>query len=394
LLAVALWWIAEGETVAPRVQVFGLTFAAASVVLLGCATASIYRFAATCDTYSGFYAALGLAGGCGLAAIASWPSLTNTRARRATAFITLGLALVALAAAINPSCLKGPYAAIDPRLGAIWFSRISEVQSPFALAPQEPGNFLAGYCYAVLAAMGAIAASFLVARSERRATLTVAAFAVAALAVTSFEVRGLAFAQMYALPALAAFVVIAVTRFHLSKAVGAVTMIVALFAASDASFALAGHAIQTSLPKNRQFDAVQDSWMDACLAKKDFAALASLPAGRVLGLVDQGPYILLYTQHSAVGGPYHRDAAGILDTYAAFTGTAAQSAAIIARRGIDYVAICKPAPDYAFYREHDAGKGVLSLLAGGQKIAWLEPVVPTAPTGKVEIYRVLRDRLP
>ncbi|MGA9795481.1 MAG: hypothetical protein WBQ17_08085 [Rhizomicrobium sp.] len=390
VLVVAAWWIIDGAANAARIRAFGLTFAAASVVLLGGATASAYRFAATCDTFSGFYALLGLAGGCGLAAICSVPALNQSKARRIAAFVGLGAALVALAAITAPLCLKGPYAAVDPRLGPIWFSRIAEVQSPFTLAPQAPGDFLAGYCYAVLATLGAIAAVFLVERQERRAAAAIAAIALAALAVCSVEIRGLEYAQMYALPGLAGCVFLCISRFRLSKAVGAVTTIVALFAASDASFALAGHSIQTSLPKSKQFDLLQESWQSDCLAKADFRTLASLPRGRVLGLVDQGPYILTYTHHAAVSGPYHRDASGIIDTYDVFTGAPAKSAGILARRGIDYVAVCKPAPDYAFYRAHDRGRGILSLLARKQKIAWLEPI-PSHDPGKIELYRV---RLP
>ena len=134
--------------------------------------------------------------------------------------------------------------------------------------------------------------------------------------------------------------------------------------------------------------------MDDCLKPASLQNLAALPAGRVLGLVDQGPSILAYTHHSAVGGAYHRNAAGILDTYAAFTGTPTQSAAIMARRRIDYIAICKPAPDYSFYRAHDAGTGLLSILAKGQSIAWLEPISSKDSSGKVELYRVLRSQLP
>jgi hypothetical protein len=64
----------------------------------------------------------------------------------------------------------------------------------------------------------------------------------------------------------------------------------------------------------------------------------------------------------------------------------------MARRGIDYVAICRPAPDFAFYRAHDGGKGVLSLLAGGKRVAWLEPL-PSKGPGKIEIYRIRKDAL-
>ncbi len=394
LLVVALWWILDGETIAPRIRIFGLVFAAASIVLLAGATAYAYRFAASCDTFSGFYAALGVAGGCGLAILTVGPAFLQTRTRRGFAIAGLGVAMAALAASLNPICLMGPYGAVDPRLGAIWFSRISEVQSPFVLVREEPGNFLAGYCYAVLAVIAAGAAVLLVEHSERRAALTSAALAAMALLVTSVEVRGLPFALLYALPGLAAFVVIGVTQLRLSKALGPVVLVASLFAASDASFALVGHSIQTSLPTNRQFDRVQDVWMDDCLKPSALRSLATLPPGRVLGLVDQGPSILAYTPHSAVGGAYHRNASGILDTYAAFTGTPAQSAAVIARRKIDYVAICKPAPDYSFYRAHDGGKGVLSVLAEGQRIAWLEPISSKSAPGKIVLYRVLRNELP
>jgi hypothetical protein len=266
------------------------------------------------------------------------------------------------------------------------------VQSPFVLAPQAPGDFLAGYVYAALASLAAIGAIFLVERQNRHTAIVVAAFALSALLVTTFEVRGLAFAQMFALPSVAAFVVLTISRLNLSGVRAAFATVVALFVTSNASFAVAANAIETSKPVDRRFGAVQESWHKACLAQEDFGTLAALPKGRVLALIDQGPYILAYTHHSAIGGPYHRDADGILDTYAAFTGTPMQSAAIMARRGIDYVAICRPAPDFAFYRAHDGGKGVLSLLAGGKRVAWLEPL-PSKGPGKIEIYRIRKDAL-
>jgi hypothetical protein len=45
-------------------------------------------------------------------------------------------------------------------------------------------------------------------------------------------------------------------------------------------------------------------------------------------------------------------------------------------------------------RAHDGGKGLLSLLATGRKIAWLEPMPSNVSSGKVELYRVLRSRFP
>ena len=88
------------------------------------------------------------------------------------------------------------------------------------------------------------------------------------------------------------------------------------------------------------------------------AVLRSLPRGRVAGFVDAGPAILAYTPHSAIAGPYHRDAAGILDTYEIFAGKNPRP--VLDRRGIDYVMTCRGSPDWAFY---GAQSGLLAGLA-------------------------------
>jgi hypothetical protein len=96
--------------------------------------------------------------------------------------------------------------------------------------------------------------------------------------------------------------------------------------------------------------------------------------------VDQGPAILAYTGDAVIAGPYHRDAAGILDSYAIFTG--ARPRAILQRRGIDYLMTCRAAPDWEFYR---ARGGLIAGLAAGQVPDWL---TPAGKSGDVEVYRI------
>ena len=110
--------------------------------------------------------------------------------------------------------------------------------------------------------------------------------------------------------------------------------------------------------------------------------LAAQPVGRVAGFVDQGPAILAYTKHAAIAGPYHRNQEGILDTYDIFAGTDAQ--AILQRRGIDYLMICRAAPDWDFYRQHG---GLVAQLATGQVPEWLTPL---GKSGEAELYRINR----
>jgi hypothetical protein len=110
----------------------------------------------------------------------------------------------------------------------------------------------------------------------------------------------------------------------------------------------------------------------ACGEEPAMAALKSLPPGRVAGFVDQGPAILAYTPHSAIAGPYHRDAAGILDSYEIFTGKNPRA----------YVMTCRGAPDWDFYR---AQGGLVAELAQNRKPDWL---TPAGRSGDVEVYRV------
>lgn len=385
LLAVCATWIAKGKAVAPALRAFGGTFALACAILLGGATAAIARSTPACDMFSGFYAALGIAGGCGLAALGFVPRIAATIQMRVVAIVGLGAALLGLAAVLNPVCLHGPYGAIDPRLDAIWLSRVDEVQSPLYLLRVKPEYFIAGYCYAVFATLAAFAAVFFV--RDRAAAALLAAMALAALAVSTFQVRGIAFALFLALPGMAALLASAIGRLRLSKTMATPALVAVAILASDITFALAGQHFE----KAHQGDA--DALQNDCLRPIDFRSMATLPKGRVLGFVDQGPFILALTPHAAVAAPYHRDGAGILDTYATFTGSPATGAAILAHRGIDYVAVCPTSPDYAFYLKQGGSNGLLSQLAAGHDIAWLKRL-PAKADSAVVIYQVLKERRP
>ena len=62
----------------------------------------------------------------------------------------------------------------------------------------------------------------------------------------------------------------------------------------------------------------------------------------------RGP-IALDTDSAVIAGPYHRDRAGILDSYEIFAGKNRQ--AVLHRRSIAYLMTCRAAPDWEFYRK-------------------------------------------
>lgn len=380
------WWVVDGAAIARQLRDFGLALVLASAAILFGAVADAYRFAASCDTFSGVYGTLGAAGGIGIAAMASLPVLRVTRTRRGIAVAVLSAVLIALVAIAAPDCLRGPYSQMDPRIGPIWLVHISEARSPFYFADRAPAFFVSGYIYAVLAVLASFVAILLVPRDRKRQAAFVALFALAAIIVTSWQVRGLPFAALFAMPGLAAFIVAGVARLHLPAKTAAAATVLALFISSDAGLPAAAGSFAAA-SGNQAYMRDQIASQKACLSPAAFTMLRGLTKGRVLAFIDQGPAILAYTEHSVMAGPYHRDASGILDTYKAFTGAPELAHVIVEARGIDYVVVCPPARDFARYREEGGAQSLLSQLADGNVPTWL---VPLPSTRDMKLWRVVR----
>jgi hypothetical protein len=343
-------------------RAFGLTILTAALVLLLATTADPYRLTPACDTYSPFYAVLLMAGGAGAAAISFLPR------HRLAALGLLALALLGLAALLNPACLAGPYAGLDPRMRTLFFARINEAHPVWDFIKLAPSETAGGYLYAAFALVLCFFAP------PGRPRLAVILFAAMALLVATFQFRAAPFALLFALPGLAA----ALVRLTQKRALRAVWLAAAIILGNGAAFTLAGAFAEGEdhvAARAMAFKAQED-----CGHAPSLAVLQALPPGRVAAFVDQGPGILAYTPDSAIAGPYHRDAAGILDSYAIFTGP--DPRAILKRRGIDYLMTCRAAPDWDFYR---AKGGLVAQLAKGDVPDWL---MPAGRSGDVEVYRV------
>src|SRR4028119_2411065 len=65
--------------------------------------------------------------------------------------------------------------------------------------------------------------------------------------------------------------------------------------------------------------------------------VALQPKGRVFTFVDLGPRLITVTHHSAIIGPYHRNARQIMDVMLTWRGTPENAALTVQRYRIDYV---------------------------------------------------------
>jgi hypothetical protein len=383
---VCVAWVTDGQAIAPAMRRFGITLAAASAVILFGAVADAYRYAAVCDTFSGIHAALGLAVGAGFAAV-TLPAAGASPIRRGVSVAGLAVIVLALAAALAPACLKGPYAQMDPRIVPIWLANITEAKTPFYFAERAPAFFVVGYLYAGLASAASIAAVFVVPRGRRRAALVAAAFSLAAFLVTSWQVRGLPFALLFAMPGLAALIVGGIARLRLSARAAMAACVIVAVAASDLGLPALAGGLAGRPPAARAFAGELSAMRRECFSSDAMSELRALSNGRVLAFANEGPAIMAHTGHSAVAGPYHRNAAGILDTYAAFTSPPDAARRIVQARGIDYVAVCLRDFDAARLRAAGGPGSLVALLLDGRPVAWLVPL-PGART--VKIWRVVR----
>jgi len=124
-----------------------------------------------------------------------------------------------------------------------------------------------------------------------------------------------------------------------------------------------------------------------CLDLSSASILASVPAGLVLAPVFFGPTVLANSAHAVLAGPYHRGGEAILFVIDAFAAPPDAARAMIAARGIDYVAFCATAADMEFVSK-EAPDGLLAQLASGREVPWLQPV-PAREPGNLRLYRVL-----
>jgi hypothetical protein len=355
-MAAIAFWTADKD----KARTFGVSLASVAILLLVASTADPYRFIPVCDTYSLFYAVLLAACGAGVAAISFLPRY------RLAALVALALGVVLLAAMLNPACLAGPYAGMDARLRLVFLDRINEARPVWDFFALAPSQVVGGYLYAAFA----LAMCGLTPRG--RARLAVIVFAATALLVATFQYRGVNFAILFALPGLA----VALVRLTQQRSI--VWLAVAILAASGGIFTLAGALAEGQdkvALRAMRFKAQED-----CGHETPMEVLKNLPPGRVAAFVDQGPAILAYTGNAVIAGPYHRNAAGILDSYAIFTGPDPRE--ILQKRGIDYLMTCRAAPDWEFYR---ARGGLIAALADGRVPGWL---IPVGKSGDVELYRI------
>jgi hypothetical protein len=325
----------------------------------------------------------------------------------------VGLALTgAVAGAVylglDPHCLKGPFADVDPAIKPIWLSLVQEVRPWPAYLKRNPDLALS---QAVPGVMALLAWAWLGIKREPgrgfdAGWLAMGLCILLAMGATWTAIRMGSYLGWFAAPPIAAFIADLSARRLGGRWRGSLAGLLALsliFSPAGATEVVV--AIQAKgKPVVKAYDQYIGKYLKppakpapkakaaakprrripGCFETRPFADLAKLPAGLVLSETDLGPFILANSPSSALRAPYHRMSWGILAGYKVLA-TPAEAAQVEARRlGVTYVLEC---PSHARNIDHTQLKpGSLGrALDAGKPPSWLE-VAAKNPT--LTVYRV------
>jgi hypothetical protein len=362
---------------AEAARAFGLTLAGVTAAAFLIQTPPSWWLRSGCDAL----AFNGLAGAAisGLCLAAFAHRAPESRVLRFAAIMVAGGLGVAALVGLHPSCLHGPYADMDPRINAIWLSRVTEAQSLAQVLAAKPLMAI------TIAAVPLIGLCFTVARLRKNldaGLLGLTALLAMTCIVGFVQIRGVALATAVAVPLVAVGLTGLAPLRRLSPLLAGLAVGVLANSTVVGTFLGAVAPAKVMAHENRGKTNGQ-----ACLTNQAFSDMRALPAGVVMADLDAGAHILAQTAHSAVAGPYHRIGAQIFDTMTIFYDAPAAAEAIIARDHVDYVAFCR---EGVFAAEAKPGSFGYGLLHGGQP-GWLEPI--KSPTGPYVLFQVKKSAL-
>ncbi len=346
-----------------------------AVILLHVATRGPAIFAPACDAISpAWIAALAVA------AI----GVTATRfVPRAPLLARLGLLAVAGAAAlatlakVDPLCLGGPFAQLDPFVRRFWYENVSEGMPVWAQVPawavMTVGFPVTGLIGGALAWRGS--------GGEERARWTMMlALAAGSFALSLLVIRTGATANALALPGGAWALLAMLTR---ARAIGSMLP-------RTAATAGALLAATPGLAASALFGMPEASGMGAatgqvamtrqpCDHGHEISDLVALPTAKLFAPIDLSPQLLATTPHSAIGAGYHRNLAALHRVMATYMADPETAHRWVVESGATYVVGCPGTNEMEMYK-HYAPNGLWARLERGDRLDWLQPVaIPNSP---------------
>jgi hypothetical protein len=365
--------LAADRTHAGAAMGYGLTLALASITLFLVQTPPWRWSVPACDALGSNLVCTLAVAGIGLAVAAR--AARNVAVRIRVALVAgVGLATLGAYLALDPACIHGPFAAVEPRARTLWLDGVEEVQPLWVIFRLDRVSAIDAV---VTMVMGLAAAAFLLADARRRShplILIAAALGLACVMGVQYW-RTIDYVDWIAVPLIGAAVSRLAARRLRELLVPTLAASVVL---SPTSLAVAANSAATAV--DPQPIRTGHMRMERCFAPAAFQRLSALPQGLVLSEPDMGPFILAFTSHSAVSGPYHRGSHAVVLTLDALDAPIGQAQSRVRALAVTYVVDCRQLPLVA------ASGSLGARLRAGAPPAWLEPL--SAPGATLGIWRV------
>jgi hypothetical protein len=315
--------------------------------------------------------------GLGLCAVAGLASRLPTIGRFAALGVTAAIAAGAYVA-FDPTCLHGPFAAVEPLAHRLWLDGVEEIQPLPVVFKLDRASAIDGLATLVTTL---IAAGYLLARRQTRTPqtmLAVLALFLSCLLAVRFW-RTMDYVAWIGIPLMG--VALSSVAARRLRDLFVPTLAISIFL-SPTSFAVAansaGKAFMPSQPR---------SWArtsDRCFAPQAYRQLGALPTGTVMSEIDMGSFILAFTPHKALIAPYHRISHEVVLTLQAFDAPVGDAEPKVRALGATYIVDCRG------LALSDRPGTLGASLRSGAPPAWLQPLSP--PRATLSIWRVMGGR--
>lgn len=390
-----LMWLTRPALFAGGLRWLGAGLAATSALMLLVLVPPSAWTQPVCDAMGAPFASFGVIGGGAAIVLSRLPARVNSTIllRGASAAVLGGGGLVALYV-LYPQCAGGGYAALGEDMSRLWMTQISEARSLVSLAGSDVALTFA---VAGAALAGLVAAAVCLRRNWRWSEGWVPfAFLAVSVAVMVWQIRGATFATAFAVP-FGAWAVAVARRDYRAKASAIRALAFAGVAASSAAaaWASAGDALQSSITPRRAISSYEGrvAGSKACTTPEAYRTLQAAPSGIMLNQFALGAGVLVWTDHSVLAAPYHRDVEGTMTVIAAMRASSAQAREIVTASAAEYVLVCPATPETAFYARNAAAgvapeQTLSARLGAGVTPDWLAPVdIGESP---LRLYRIKR----
>lgn len=316
---------------------------------------------------------------------------------RAAAALLAGVAASLVYVLVQPACLHGPFAEVDPRIRSFWLDHVNEVANLSSLFHRNVDQALYEVATAAAGCVGLLVLMLNARRAPGFALMTAVLLLAMSVAIGMMAVRMAVYAGWFATPIIAVAATSLAKRYEqdLGPAFAGLGAALALTPAgwsgvSTIVWNAAPNVIGSVAPKaakgaSAAGKAPARDPPDYCFNAFPYRPLASAPKGLTVSEIDLGPFVVAHTPSSSLSGPYHRLSIGIMAARGVLTAKPDLALQRIRQLGVTYVLACPLHANHADRSGLDRD-ALQSRLDRNEPPAWLKPM--TKPHAHVMIYRV------